>query len=420
MIAWLRGLVVRHRPKLGALDILKYIGPGFLVTVGFIDPGNWATALAAGADHGYRLLWVVTAGTALLMLLQHNAAHLGIVTGLCLSETVTRYLSRRWAPILLATGVLAAAATAMAELVGAAIGLNMLTGLPFRLGAALTAAGVAVLLYTNSYRRVERWIIGCVGLVGLAFIYELALVRVDWGAAARGAFLPTAPMGSGALILAVLGAVVMPHNLYLHSEIIQSRQYNHEDEASVSRRLRYEFLDTLSAMGLGWAINCAMIILAATVFFGHGVPVTELPQAQATLVPLLGRAAGRVFALALLFSGLASTLTAAMAGGSIFAGIFGEPYQIEDRHSRVGVVLTLAAGLAAVMLLRDPFHGLIWSQVALSLQLPFTVLPLVALTSSRQVMGRYLNAGLEKVLLWAAAAAVILFNFLLFRDALGW
>jgi manganese transport protein len=363
---------------------------------------------------------VVTAGTVLLILLQHNAAHLGIVTGLCLSESMTRHLPRRWAPALLATGVLAAAATALAELLGAAIGLNMLVGLPLRLGAALTAAGVAALLYTNSYRRVERWIIGCVGLVGFAFIYELALVHVDWRAAARGAFLPAAPLGSGTLILGVLGAVVMPHNLYLHSEIIQSRQYNLEDEAAVRERLSHEFVDTLAAMVLGWAINCAMIILAATVFFAHGVAVTELPQAQATLAPLLGRAAGLVFALGLVFSGLASTLTAAMAGGSIFSGIFGEPYNAADQHSRVGVILTLAAGLAAVVLLRDPFQGLIWSQVALSLQLPFTVLPLVLLTSSRQVMGRYVNAGLEKGLLWAAAAIGILFNLLLLRDALGW
>jgi manganese transport protein len=420
MIAWLRGLVVRHRPKLGALEILKFIGPGFLVTVGFIDPGNWATGLAAGAAHGYRLLWVVTAGTALLILLQHNAAHLGIVTGLCLSESMTRHLPRRWAPVLLATAVLACAATALAELLGAAIGLHMLVGLPLRLGGALTAGGVVILLYTNSYRRVERWIIGCVGLVGLAFVYELALVRVDWRAAACGAFLPSSPMGSGALILAVLGSVVMPHNLYLHSEIIQSRQYNLEDEAAVRERLNHEFVDTLSAMGLGWAINCAMIILAGAVFFGKGVAVTELPQAQAMLAPLLGRAAGLVFALGLVFSGLASTLTAAMAGGSIFAGIFGEPYQVSDRHSRTGIVLTLAAGLAVVLLLRDPFQGLIWSQVALSLQLPFTVLPLVFLTSSPRIMGRFLNAGLEKVLLWAAAVTVILFNFLLFRDALGW
>jgi len=418
MIPWLRALFVRHRPKLGALDILKYIGPGFLVTVGFIDPGNWATSLAAGAGHGYQLLWVVTAGTVLLILLQHNAAHLGIVTGLCLSEASTRFLPRRVGPALLSTGVLAAVATALAELLGAAIGLNMLLGLPLGVGAVLTAAGVWAMLLTNSYRRVERWIIGMVGLVGLAFVYELVLVPVDWGAAARGAFLPAAPIGSGALILAVLGSVVMPHNLFLHSEVIQSRQYNLEDEAAVKERLRCEPLDTLSAMGLGWAINCAMIMLAASVFFARGVRVTELPQAQSMLAPLLGRAAGAVFAVALVCSGFASSLTAAMAGGSIFAGIFGEPYHASDRHSRAGIALTLGGGLAAVLLLRDPFQGLIWSQVALSLQLPFTVFPLVALTSSRKVMGKHTNPGVEKALLWSAAAVVTFLNVFLIRDAL--
>jgi manganese transport protein len=418
MISRLRGFFARHRPQPGALEILKYIGPGFLVTIGFIDPGNWATNLAAGAGHGYQLLWVATAGTLLLILLQHNAAHLGIATGLCLSEAATRFLPRGLAPALLVTGVLAGIATALAELVGAAIGLNMLFGLPLGAGAALTAAGVAAMLLTNSYREVERWIIGMVGIVGLAFVYELALVHVDWGAAVRGCVVPVVPAGSGALILGVFGAVVMPHNLFLHSEIIQSRQYNREDEASVGQRLRYEFFDTLAAMGLGWAINCAMIMLAATVFFANGVPVTELPQAQATLAPLLGRAAGTVFALALLLSGFAACLTAAMAGGSIFAGIFGEPYNISDRHTRAGIALTLGGGLAAVFMLRDPFQGLIWSQVALSLQLPFTIFPLVFLTSSRRVMGKHANPQGEMILLWAAVVGISLLNLFLLRDAL--
>ena len=417
---FLRDLFVRHRAKLGARDIFKYIGPGFLVTVGFIDPGNWASGLAAGALYGYRLLWVVTGSTLLLILLQHNAAHLGIATGLCLSEAVSKFCPRVPAGIILASAVLAAMVMVFAELLGAAVGLNMLVGLDLRAGAVLTAAGAAIFLATHSYRKAERWIIAGVGLIGLAFVYELFLVPVNWAAAGRGCVVPSAPLGCAVLVMAVWGSVVMPHNLFLHSEIIQSRQYNLQDDPAVDRRLRYEFVDTLAAMGLGWAVNCAIIILAAALFFARGIPVTELSQAQASLEPLLGRTAGVVFATALFLAGFVSTVTAAMAGGSIFAGIFGEPYDIEDRHSRLGIGLNLLGGLAAVFFVRDALKGLIWSQVALSIQLPLTVVPLALLTSSPAVMGRRAVGGVEKALLWAAVAATIVLNALLLRDAFGW
>jgi manganese transport protein len=217
--------------------------------------------------------------------------------------------------------------------------------------------------------------------------------------------------------MAVLGAVVMPHNIFLHSEVIQSRQWHIEDEIVIRRQLKYEFADTLFSMTVGWGINSAMIIVAAATFFGRA-PVTEIGQAQRMLGPLLGQAAAVVFALALLLSGLSSAITAGMAGGSIFAGIFGETYDIKDLHSRIGAGGTLVAATAVVFLIGDPFRGLVLSQMLLSMQLPITVVTQIRLTSSPKVMGKYANGPALKVLLWTVAAVVVGLNLLLLKALL--
>jgi manganese transport protein len=403
----------KHFPKFGALEILKYIGPGFLVTVGFIDPGNWAANVAAGAEYGYALLWMVTLSTLMLILLQHNAAHLGIATGLCLSEASTRHLGRWKSRLFLSSAMAAAVSTALAEILGAAIGLNMLFGLPLGIGVLLAALSSAFMLFSNSYKRLERWIIGFVSLIGIAFLFELSLVQLDWTRAAAGWVVPSVPQGSLPIIMSVLGAVVMPHNIFLHSEVIQSRQWNLEGDEVIQKQLKYEFLDTLSAMAVGWAINSAMILVAASVFHANHITVTELPQAEATLRPLLGNSAAIVFAIALVLAGFASSITAAMAGGSIFAGMFMEPFDLNDSHSRIGVVITLTGALLAVFLLSDPFRGIIWSQIILSIQLPWTIFGLISLTSSRKVMGKFVNKASGKVLLWGTAAVVSFLNIML-------
>lgn len=409
----------KHTPGLGAFEILKYIGPGFLVTVGFIDPGNWAANMAAGSQYGYTLLWMVTLATLMLIILQHNAAHLGIVTGLCLSEASTKFMQKRFSRGLLATAVVAAVSTALAEILGAAIGLNMLTGLPLLPGSILSVAFVLFMLFSNSYKRLERWIIGFVSLIGLAFLFELSLVRLDWRQAAAGWVVPSFPSGSLPVIMSVLGAVVMPHNIFLHSEIIQSRQWNRAGEDAMKRQMKYEFADTLFAMAAGWAINSAMILVAAVVFFSKGITVTDLAQAQETLRPLLGNGAAMVFALALLFAGISSSVTAAMAGGSIFAGIFREPFDLQDSHSRAGILITLLGGLGVIYFLGDPFTGLIWSQILLSVQLPLTIFGLISLTSSAGVMGKYANTRNEKISLWTVAAVVSVLNLLLLIQLLS-
>lgn len=402
-----------HLRYLGGLDFFKYIGPGLLVTVGFIDPGNWASNFAAGSDYGYALLWIVTLSTVMLIILQHNVAHLGIVTGLCLSEAATRYTPRWVSRPVLATAVLASISTSLAEILGGAIALQMLFGIPVVWGAVLTTALVVIMLFTNSYKRIERAIIAFVPVIGLSFLYELFLVDIDWGLAARSWVVPSIPEGSMLIIMSVLGAVVMPHNLFLHSEVVQSHEYNKQSDTAIRKLLKYEFYDTLLSMGIGWAINSAMILLAASTFFVTGTPVEELQQAKSLLDPLLGNQAGIVFALALLMAGISSTVTSGMAAGSIFAGIFGESYHIKDVHSRVGVLLSLGIALLIIFFIGDPFQGLIYSQMVLSFQLPFTVFLQVGLTSSRRVMGPYANSRWSSFVLYFIATVVSLLNIML-------
>lgn len=415
---WIQRLFIGHNPRLQALELLRYIGPGFLVTVGFIDPGNWASNVAAGSLYGYRLLWMVTLSTLMLILLQHNAAHLGIVTGQCISEAATKFMRPSFSRLVLGSAVAASIATALAEIMGAAIGLNLLFKLPLRVGAILTTAAVIWLLLTNGYRRIEKLIIAFVSLIGLSFLYELSLVHIPWAEAATGWVTPAIPLGSIPVVMSVLGAVVMPHNLFLHSEIIQSRQLNRKGTDVIEKQLRFEFVDTLNSMLIGWAINSSMIILAAATFFASGTAVTELGQAQAMLRPMLGPAASIVFGGALLMAGLSSSVTAGMAGGSIVAGMFAEPYDASDNHTRMGVLVTLLGALLVTLLITDPFKGLIYSQVALSIQLPWTIILQILLTSNPRVMGKYVNTMLDRILLWTTTAIVSGLNVLLLADTL--
>ena len=403
-----------YRPVFGGLEIFKFIGPGLLVTVGFIDPGNWASNLAAGADYGYTLLWMVTLSTIMLIILQHNVAHLGIATGLCLSEATTIYMKPAYSKFLLTSAMMASISTSLAEILGGAIALEMLFGIPIKIGALLVTIFVIIMLFSNSYRVVEKWIIAFVSVIGLSFLYELWLSDIDWSSAIVGWVTPSFPQGSMIVIMSVLGAVVMPHNLFLHSEVIQSRQWNLQDDKIIKKQLKYEFFDTLFSMLIGWAINSAMILLAAATFFKSGTPVTEMQQANSLLEPLLGKNAAVVFAVALLFSGLASTITSGMAAGSIFAGMYKEPYDIKDNHSRMGVAISLIIALAIIFFISNPFKGLIYSQMILSIQLPFTIFLQVYLTSSEKVMGKYKNSTYSKIVLLTLGLIVTGLNIALF------
>ncbi len=304
----------------------------------------------------------------------------------------------------------ASVSTSLAEILGASIALNMLFSIPIPAGAILTFVFVVIMLLTNTYRKIEKFIIAFVSIIGLSFLYELTLVHIDWVQAGIGWVKPTIPEGSIIIVMSVLGAVVMPHNLFLHSEIIQSRQWNLEDEKVIKRQLDYELFDTLFSMIVGWAINSAIILLAASTFFANKIPVNELQQAQSILQPLLGNFSSIVFAIALLFAGVASAITSGMAGGSIFAGLYGEPYDIRDSHSRLGVLISLSLSLLIIFLIRNPYSGLIISQMVLSIQLPFTIFLQIYLTSSKKVMGKYRNKPQTAIMLLLTGMVVAYLN----------
>ncbi|MEZ0536814.1 Nramp family divalent metal transporter [Caldicellulosiruptoraceae bacterium PP1] len=407
-----------HTPKHTALDFIKYIGPGLLVTVGFIDPGNWAANVSAGASYGYKLLWVVTLSTIMLIILQHNAAHLGIASGYCLAEASTIYLNKYLSNFILSTAILSAISTAMAEILGACIALKMLFNIPIKIGIFLIVPLILIMLLTNSYKKLERWIIAFVSLIGLSFVFELFLVDISLNQTFKGVFIPNIPNGSLVIIMSILGSVVMPHNLFLHSEVIQSRQWNKEDEIVIKHQLKYEFYDTLFSMLIGWAINSSMIIISASVFYKNHIVVSNLEQAQLLLKPYAGNLSSLIFAISLLLAGIASCITAGISGGSIFSGIFKEPYDIKDIHSKIGVLLTLVPAGLIILFINNPFNGLIISQMLLSIQLPITILLQIYLTSSKKVMGKFKNSKVDNILLVIVAFIVIGLNIYLLLDSI--
>jgi manganese transport protein len=350
----------------------------------------------------------------MLIILQHNVAHLGIATGLCLSEAATKYTPLWVSRTILSTAMMASVSTSLAEILGGAIALQMLFGIPIPAGAILMVAFVVIMLFSNSYAFIEKIIIAFVSIIGLSFLYELSLVKIDWVQAGISWVVPSIPEGSIMIVMSVLGAVVMPHNLFLHSEVIQSRQWNLENDEVIKRQLDYEFVDTLVSMLIGWAINSAMIILAASTFHLQGVKVAELQQAQSMLGPLLGSHAGVVFAIALLFAGIASSITSGMAGGSIFAGLFGEPFDVKDNHSRIGIGISLVLALILIFIIGNPFKALIISQMILSIQLPVTIFLQIYLTSSKEVMGKYANTKFTTILMLVIGSIVTFLNILLF------
>jgi manganese transport protein len=400
-----------------ANSALRYLGPGLLVTVGFIDPGNWASNLAAGSSYGYSLLWVTTLSTMMLILLQHNAAHLGMVTGMCHAEAAKKHLPGWISQPVLASAMMAAVSTAFAEILGGAIALNMIFHLPLRIGAVLCTALALYLLVESSYKKLERIIIGFVSLIGLSFLVELVIVKWNVPVAATGLFVPAIPHGSMVIVMSVLGAVVMPHNLFLHSEVIQSRQWQKEGEPILRRHLRLEIFDTFFSMIVGWTINSAMIILAAATFFKTGINVDSLDHAETMLRPIAGPVSSYIFAIALLFSGIASSITAGMAGGTIFTGMFGKEYDVRTRHTAAGVAITLVGGMLSIFFIKSTFSALIISQMLLSVQLPITVCLQIYLTSSKKVMGAYANSPFDRVALWLTAAIIIVLNIMLLGSA---
>jgi manganese transport protein len=401
----------------GLPTLLRVLGPAYLVAVGYMDPGNWATDLAAGSTYGYSLLWVVALSSLMAVLLQSLCCRLGIATGLDLAQACRRHLPRGWVIPLWLLAEVAIVACDLAELVGTALALQLLFGLPLPVGVLVTAFDTLVLLGLQRFgiRRLEALVISLVALVGACFAVEMLLLRPD-AASVLGGLVPRMDSlrNSSQLYLAagILGATVMPHNLYLHSSLVQTRRWSTGPEMR-QRALRFATLDTVIALALAFLVNASILVLAAGSFYGlPGAPVTDLSEAHRLLSPLLGTtAAGLLFGIALLAAGQSSTLTAPLAGQIVMEG-FLEIRLPQWKRRLLTRSLALVPALLTVLLLGDRATGqlLILSQVVLSLQLPFAVLPLVWFCSRRKLMGDLRAPNWLLLLAWITAAAILVIN----------
>ena len=399
--------------------LLSFLGPGFLVTVGFIDPGNWATNIEGGSKFGYELLWVITLSTIMLIVIQNMAAKLGISTGKSLAVNIRENFPRPVSAFLGLTIVLACVATDVAELLGGAIGFNLLFGMPLWMGALLTVLLEVFLIVSQRYHRLEAIIMGFLGIIGLCYLVEIVIVKPDWAELASSIVVPTVNRSSIYVAMAILGAVVMPHNIFLHSNVIHSRKWGISEDEKLSL-LRYEKADTLSAMLLGWVVNSAMIIVAAAVFSRNNVMVNSIEQASATLKPLAGPLAGLLFAIALVCAGVGSSVTSSMAEVNVITGFLGRPEDPRTLLYRVSVFVTAIPSFMIILLAMDTFKILIFSQVVLSIQLPFTLVPLLILCRKRKLMGRFRSGRAEFVAAVIISAVVIILNvYLLYSTIAG-
>jgi manganese transport protein len=405
--------------------ILAFAGPGYLVAVGYMDPGNWATDLAGGAQFGYTLLSVILASNLMAILLQGLASKLGIVTGRDLAQACRDNYSKPVGFLLWIACEIAIAACDLAEVIGTAIALNLMFHIPITYGVVITALDVLVVLYLQNkgFRLLEALVIALIATVGACFLFEIILSQPPFGAVMRG-FLPTPEVVRNPAMLyvavGILGATVMPHNLYLHSSIVQTRQY---DETSAGKReaVRFAFIDSTIALTFALFINAAILIIAAATFHTSGHhEVGEIQDAYKLLTPLLGAGASTVFALALLASGQNSTLTGTLAGQIVMEGFLNIRLRPWLRRLITRAIAIVPAAIVAIL------YGeagtaklLVLSQVMLSMQLSFAVFPLVSFTSDKLKMGEFVNPAWLKILAYVVAVIIAALNIWLLVQFFG-
>jgi manganese transport protein len=398
--------------------ILVFAGPGYLIAVGYMDPGNWATDIGGGSKFGYALLSVVLISSLMAMFLQALAAKLGIATGRDLAQACRDHYSRGVSIFLWVICELAIAACDLAEVLGSAVALKLLFGIPLLLGVILTAFDVLLVLALQGrgFRLVEAFVVTLIGSIGICFAYEIFFARPLWLEAAHG-FLPQMEILRNKemlyIAIGIVGATVMPHNLYLHSSIVQTRAFG-EDDRGRREAIKYSVIDSTVALGFALFINAAILTLGAAAFHTRGLnEVADIAEAYKLLSPMLGASlASTLFALALLASGQNSTLTGTLAGQIVMEGFL----QIRLKPWIRRLVTRVIAILPAILVIGIAGEGkltslLILSQVVLSFQLPFAVIPLVKFTSERAKMGRFVNSSLTTVIAWVVTAAILFFNF---------
>ena len=408
--------------------ILAFAGPGYLVAVGYMDPGNWATDLAGGSQFGYTLLSVILISNLMAVLLQGLASKLGIVTGRDLAQACRDHYSPGVNFALWVLCEIAIAACDLAEVIGTAIALNLLFGIPLAWGVAITALDVLLVLYLQNkgFRWLEALVISLVAIVGVCFLFEIIISKPDATAVALG-FIPRAEIVTNPAMLyiaiGILGATVMPHNLYLHSSIVQTRRYEQTYEGK-REAVRYSFIDSTIALSFALFINAAILIVAAATFHTTGnTQVAEIQDAFQLLTPLLGvGVASVVFAVALLASGQNSTITGTLAGQIVMEGFLNIRLRPWLRRLITRMIAIVPAAITAILYGESgTARLLILSQVILSLQLSFAVFPLVQFTSERAKMGSFVNPPWLKALAWTVATVIASLNvWLLIQTLREW
>jgi manganese transport protein len=398
--------------------LMPFMGPAFIASVAYVDPGNFATNIQGGAQFGYQLLWVILGSNLMAMLIQMLSAKLGIASGMNLAEQCRTHYSPRVVIVMWVLMELVAMATDLAEFLGAALGFHLLFGIPLWIAGLLTAVATFLILGLERYgfRPLEAVITSLVGVVAISYVIETILDRPDWGLVAYHAVVPSFS-GPESVVLAVgiLGATVMPHAIFLHSALTQNRIVVKEP-SQLRRLFRFEVIDVVVAMGLASMINAAMLIMAASTFFHQGLTtVGSIEEAYRTLQPLLGQSAGVVFAISLLASGLSSSSVGTMSGQVIMQGFL-------HRHIPPWIrrLVTMAPSLVVIAIGLDPTRTLVISQVMLSFGLPFAIIPLIQFTRRKDIMGVLVNRPLTTLLASLSAALIVVLNlFLLYEIFFG-
>jgi manganese transport protein len=412
-----RELFSRYGSWTAIKHALVFFGPAFVVSVGYMDPGNWGTDIEGGARFGYKLLWVILLANLMAIMLQILSAKLGIATGKSLPEVCRDHYPRWLSVALWVTAELAAIATDLAEFLGGAVGFNLLFGIPLFPAALLPGAAISLILLLErfGFRKLEMVIIGFISIIGLVYMTEILLARPDWAQIRTGLLVPSIPIGATLVAVCIIGATVMPHNLYLHSALIQTRVRPSDSLARKKQVYRLTILDSFVALNGAFFVNAAILMMSAAVFSGGRLENYSLEAAHQTLTPLLGPLAGAAFAIALLASGLSSSTTATLAGQVIMEGFIHHHINVWLRRA-----ITMLPSLVIIGLGFDPLQILVLSQVSLSFQLPFAVIPLVLFTNNKEIMGEFANSPVIKVLAWAATLLILSLNLvLLFQTISG-
>lgn len=404
--------------------ILAFIGPAYLVSVGYMDPGNWATDIAGGSKFGYQLIWVLLMSNLIALLLQSLSARLGIVRGLDLAQA-SRNAYPKWVNfplfILAQTAIIACD---LAEIIGMAIGLNLLFGLPLIWGISITIFDTVLLLFllNKGMRKMEAFIVSMVFIVGLSFLVEMFIVEPSFKEIAKG-FEPSMLSGEALYIaIGIIGATVMPHNLYLHSSLVQTRKFE-RDNKGIKEAIKFNFIDTAVALNLAFFVNAAILILAAAAFFKNGFhEVAEIQDAHRLLTNIFGEVAPALFAIALIAAGQSSTVTGTLAGQIIMEGHLNLRIQPWMRRLITRLLAIVPAFFTILYFGEDALGGLlILSQVVLSLQLGFAIIPLIHLTSDKKEMKDFTIKTWVKVLAWMSAVVIVSLNIkLVIEEITGW